>query len=248
MSKKYVFICACVLMAGAVAVVLSQRLFALVPPDGLSETVSSAFEAESAQIRAFDCADEDRDCLSEELIERFRVDQWAREQMGTLEICGAYAQSQADQCRMQIMGLTAFQGDVPNLARLKAIMEIHGWPSPPEFPAEAQRAAWYITQHGQYVDETGTTQWDADFAESVLPSVMEAVQQEELTPWAFAAMFDRIRRTRGEPQRYATQIMCEEGRAVFGELESEADIDAFRAGIGMDPFDRAAYDSYCAGE
>lgn len=232
----------------ATLLVAGQSFFGLETPSEMTAMVRAAYEAESAEIAAFDCADDDRECLAAELVERFRVDQWARGQMRTLEVCGEYAQSHPQQCQMQLMGVTAFEGDVVNLARLKAIMEIHGWPSPPDFPAEAQRAAWYITQHGQYVDETGTTQWDADFAESVLPAVMEAVEADELTPWAYGAMFDRIRRTRGEPQRYATQIMCEDGRAEFGDLESEADIDAFRAEIGMDAFNRAGYDSYCADE
>lgn len=216
-------------------------------PEEMAQLIQEAYAAESAQIAAFDCADEDRACLAEELIERFRVDQWARVQARSLEICGTFAQTHPQQCSMQILVVAAFEGDVPNLARLKAIMEIHGWPSPPEFPAEAQRAAWYIAQHGQFLDETETTRGDADFAESILPNVRAAVEAEELTPWAYAAMFDRIRRTRGEPQRYATQIMCADGRAEFGELELAEDVDRFRAEIGMAAFDQAAYDAHCSG-
>lgn len=230
----------------AAAILGAHQTFSMSVPDALPPLIQAAYAEESAQIAAFDCADDDRACLADELIERFRVDQWSRAQMSSLEICGDFAETHRDACFMQIMGMIAFGGDVPNLARLKQIMETHGWPCPPEFPAEAQRAAWYIAQHGQYVDETGTTQWDADFAESILPEVMEAVEAEELTPWSYAAMFDRIRRTRGEPQRYATQIMCADGRAEFGELESADDVDRFRAEIGMAAFDQAGYDAHCS--
>lgn len=216
-------------------------------PEALGPLIDEAYEAESAAIAQFECEIDDRSCLAEELIERFRVDQWAREQAQTMEICGAFAETHPQVCQMQIMGVAAFRGDVANLTRLKEIMAEHGWPSPPDFPAEAQRAAWYITQHGQYLDDTGTTRGDPDFAESVLPSVREAVEREELIPWTYGAMFDRIRRMRGEPQRYATQIMCENGEANFGALEDENRIDEFRAEIGMPVFDRAGYDAYCSG-
>ena len=215
------------------------------PPEEMAPLITANYDAEAAGIAAFACADDDVDCLADELIERFRVDQWARGQFGSMEICEGYAQTHPQQCQMQIMGVTAFQGDVPNLARLKEIMDVHGWPSPPVFPAEAQRAAWYIAQHGQFISEAGSTQWDADFAQSILPYVMEAVHEEELTAWAYGAMFDRIRRTRGEPQRYATQIMCGADGAEFGELEDTERVSEFRAEIGMDPFDPAAYDAWC---
>ena len=214
-------------------------------PEELAGTITAEFDAEMAALGAFDCADDDVDCLSAELIERFRIDQWAREQIYSMEICGEFAATHPQQCEMQIMGNVAFRGDVPNLARLKEIMDIHGWPRPPVFDNEAQRGAWYIVQHGQYVDETGMTQWDADFAESILPEVSEAVDREELTPWAYAAMYDRIQRTRGLPQRYATQIMCQDGRADFGALEDASRLDEFRAEIGMAAFDQAAYDAHC---
>ena len=246
MFRNIAALAACLsVCAAADAQETGQEMTLEFPPE-LGARINAAFDAEMAGFQAMECAENDLDCLSAELIERFRVDQWAREQFFSPEICGEYAQSHPQQCQMQVMGTTAFRGDAPNLARLKEIMAAHGWPSPPGFDPEAQRGAWYIAQHGQYIDETGTTQWDADFAESILPEVMEAVAREELTPWAYAAMYDRIQRTRGLPQRYATQIMCEDGRAAFGALEDEARITEFRAEIGMQAFDQAAYDAHCS--
>ncbi len=111
------------------------------PPEALGQTVQAAYAAESAAIAEFDCADHDIDCLSEELLERFRVDQWVRKPENAQALCGEFAQSHPMHCQMQSLGIAAFNGDVPNLARLKEIMEVHGWPSPPTFSNEVQRAA-----------------------------------------------------------------------------------------------------------
>lgn len=216
-------------------------------PEAMVEQINAYYDAEAANIAAFDCDDEDKACLSDELIERYRVDQWSRGLMQDPEaICGEYFQTHMMPCLQTLMGTIAFRGDLVNHARLKDIVALHGWPSPPEFSAEAQNAAWYIAQHGQYFDEEqGMTQWDAAFAGSILPLIREAVERDELTPWHYAAMYDRRERTEGRPQRYATQIMCSEGRADFGEVEDESRIDEFRAEIGMDALNLEGYHAYC---
>ncbi|WP_300530786.1 DUF6624 domain-containing protein [Maricaulis sp.] len=217
-------------------------------PAEMIERINAGYDAEAAAIAAFDCADNDRACLSEELIERYRVDQWSRGLLHDPQaICGDYFQTHMMPCLQTLMGTITFKGDIENQARLKEIVALHGWPSPPEFSGEAQNAAWYIAQHGQYFDEEqGMTQWDADFAGSILPLIREAVEREELTPWHYAAMYDRRERAEGRPQRYATQIMCSEGRADFGEVVDETRIDEFRAEIGMDALNLEGYHAHCA--
>lgn len=214
--------------------------------EALSATIDAGFDAEMAALEAFDCADDDTDCLSEELIERYRLDQWARGQFFEGELCGDFADTHRQECDMRVMGSTVFRIDLPNHARLKEIMAMHGWPRPPLFDNEAQRGAWYIAQHGQVIDENGSTQWDVDFARSIMPEVRAAVDREELSPWDYGRMYDRIALNSGQPQRYATQMMCEEDRAVFRNVEDEARIDEFRAEIGMPEFDQAGYDAHCA--
>lgn len=217
-------------------------------PEAMVEEINAFYDAEAAGIAAFACADDDRACLSEELVERYRVDQWSRGLLQEPEtVCGEYFQTHMMPCLQSLMGTITFKGDIENHARLKAIVALHGWPSPPEFSAEAQNAAWYIAQHGQYFDEEqGMTQWDAEFAGSILPLIREAVSREELTPWHYAAMYDRREQTEGRPQRYATQITCSEGRADFSNVEDESRIDEFRAGIGMDPLNIEGLNAYCA--
>jgi hypothetical protein len=212
----------------------------------INAVIDQAFARQLEPIAGQNCADHDADCLSEELIARYRVDQWAREQFSKNALCADFAGEQAELCFGMVMGATVFKVDLPNTMRLKEIMDLHGWPKPPSFSEDAQTAAWYIAQHAQIIDEAGTSQWDVALAESILPEVREAVAANQLTPWHYAAMFDRIAREKGKPQRYATQIMCSGGRADFDELEDAERVTEFRAEIGMDAFDPSYYDSYCA--
>lgn len=212
----------------------------------INAVIEEAFTRQLESVAALNCADRDVDCLSAELIARYRVDQWAREQFSENALCADFADDQAEMCFGMVMGATVFRVDMPNTTRLKEIMDLHGWPEPPLFSEDVQSAAWYLAQHAQIIDETGTSQWDVALAESILPDVREAVEASQLTPWHYAAMYDRIARSKGEPQRYATQIMCSNGEADFGELEDAQRVTEFRTEIGMDPFDPSAYDSYCA--
>lgn len=212
----------------------------------INAVIEEAFTKQLEPVVARICADHDVDCLSEELIARYRIDQWAREQFSNNALCADFADDEAEMCFGMVMGATVFRVDLPNTKRLKEIMALHGWPEPPSFSEDAQTAAWYIAQHAQIIDKDGATRWDVVLAESILPEVREAVAASQLTPWHYAAMFDRIARSNGEPQRYATQIMCSSGRADFGKLEDAERVSEFRAEIGMDAFDRSDYDSYCA--
>lgn len=222
------------------------------PPDNADREAEIAaqmallFETELATLAEMDCDDADVACLDAELVERYRVDQWAREEVMTGTFCGRYGDERIMDCLGMAMGSTAFQVDLPNAARLKHIVARHGWPQPPAFSEEAHNAAWYLAQHAMVMGEDGSANWDVAFAESVLPRVREAVEAGQLTPWHYAAMFDRIARASGEPQRFATQIMCSGGSADFGALEDPDRVTEFRAEIGMGAFDRAAYDAYCA--
>lgn len=211
----------------------------------IGERISAAFAAELETLEAMDCADDDIACLSAELLERYRVDQWARGEAMGGAFCADYSGELAQNCFGQAMGATAFKVDMPNTARLKQVIALHGWPKPPLFSEAAQNAAWYLAQHAMALDGNGNLDWDVSLAESVLPQVKEAAEAGQLTPWHYAAMFDRIARARGKPQRYATQIGCADGKADFGEVEDIDRVTEFRAEIGMKAFDPDAYDAYC---
>jgi len=210
--------------------------------------ITEAVKSEMAALDAMDCAIEDKACLSKELEERYRIDQWGRENFYSLEICGDYAKTATQECRQRLMGTLVFQIDMPNTKRLKEVMATHGWPQPPEFSKETLNAAWYIAQHAQVMSPEGRTKWDVELASSILPGIKKSVENGDLTPWHYAAMFDRAAMMSGGQQRYATQLSCKEGKAVFDDLEDAAKLDEYRAEIGMKAFDQAAYDKRCESE
>lgn len=208
--------------------------------------VSAKVNAEVAAAQNMACDLSDTDCLERELQERYRVDQWGRQQFYSLEVCGDYLETAKDLCRSALMGSVVFQIDLNNTNRLKKIIDAVGWPEPPAFSKESLNAAWYLAQHAQVISPQGSTQWDVKLAESILPGILKSVQNGDLTPWHYAAMFDRTAVNSGKPQRFATQLQCDGGVAKFGKLEDPDKLDTFRAEIGMEPFDQAVYDARCA--
>ncbi|MEE4244631.1 MAG: DUF6624 domain-containing protein [Kangiellaceae bacterium] len=211
----------------------------------IGKHLKTIIDKEMSALTSMACKINDRTCLEKELIERYRLDQWVRDEFYKLKACGEYLKDHKSECRSMLMGSTVFQIDLPNTRRLKEIMKAHNFPTPPNFSKEAQIAAWYIVQHAQFIGKTGTTVWDADLAESILPSVKKGIAAGNLTPWHYAAMFDRIALTRGKPQKFATQITCQGGKAVFKKLIDKNRIDEFRNEIGMKKFKQSDYDSYC---
>jgi hypothetical protein len=144
------------------------------------------------------------------------------------------------------MGAMVFQIDIPNTARLRQIVSPHGWPEPPKFSKATLNAAWYLAQHAMVITADGAAEWDAELAESILPGIRQSVTAGDLTPWHYAAMYDRTALRQGHQQRYATQIRCQDGQATFPNVEDMARINEFRAEIGTKAFDQASYDQYCA--
>jgi hypothetical protein len=213
----------------------------------VSAHLSQVINAEMEYLNSLNCLVEDKKCLAEEIQERYRLDQLIRADFEHLSLCGAYAETHQDLCRSLFMGSIVFQIDLPNTKRLKEIISVHGFPSAPVFNKETQIAAWFIVQHAQFIGLSGSPIWDVDLAESIMPNVKKAVSEGSLTPWHYAAMYDRIALNRGKSQRYATQYQCDAGKALFRNLEDQNRVTEFRKKIGMKAFDQTAYDSQCRG-
>jgi len=208
--------------------------------------LSQKINKEMELLNSLNCVMEDKACLEEEIQERYRLDQWMRADFEQLNLCGEYALTHRDTCRSMFMGSMVFQIDLPNTKRLKEIIKTYGFPSSPDFSKDTQIAAWYIVQHAQFIGSSGSTVWDADLAESILPNVKIAIAEGNLNPWHYAAMYDRVALNRGKSQRYATQYQCDAGKASFRNLEDKNRVTEFRNEIGMKAFDQNAYDAQCS--
>lgn len=118
-----------------------------------------------------------------------------------------------------------------NAARLREIVEEHGWPGRAMVGAEAASAAWRIVQHA--IGEPA-------FVRSMLPVVAEAAARGDADPAEVAMLEDRIRVYEGRPQRYGTQYdWNHDGTAMVpmvGVQEPET-LEARRAAVGLPPME-----------
>ncbi|MDF3022978.1 MAG: hypothetical protein K0R10_339, partial [Alphaproteobacteria bacterium] len=119
-----------------------------------------------------------------------------------------------------------------NARALEAIIDdIGGWPHGGIADAEGAEAAWLIAQHAISLP---------DFQRRVLGLLKYNASQ--VPPAQVAMLEDRIRRFEGKPQLYGTQFDWDEnGQLSPGAIEDEANVDARRAKVGLNPLkDRIA--------
>ena len=62
------------------------------------------------------------------------------------------------------------------------------------------------------------------------------VPSGEVSRSDYAYLYDRVMLKVAGRQRYATQLMCLDGKRVAQPLENEHSVDRLRAEMGLDPF------------
>lgn len=157
-----------------------------------------------------------------EVLRMEAADQQVRERMIPMMQAGAEVDTVA------INALLASQDSVDraNTARLKAMIEEHGWPSKPLAGPEAASAAFIIVQHATH---------DLTFQKEYLAFLEEEHQGGRVAGEPVALLTDRTRQAEGKLQLYGTQISVLEGRLVLDPIEDEARVDERRAALGMVP-------------
>jgi uncharacterized protein DUF6624 len=116
------------------------------------------------------------------------------------------------------------QIDAENTARMKELVERHGWPTIARVGAEGEGNAWLLVQHA---DE------DVPFQERCLVLLRGAVAAGEANPKHLAYLADRVDMHRGRPQRYGTQFVPKDGTLEPWKLEDPARVDEWRAEVGL---------------
>ncbi|WP_296595871.1 DUF6624 domain-containing protein [Phenylobacterium sp.] len=120
-------------------------------------------------------------------------------------------------------------------ANQKALLEMlppEGWFTIGKYGREASQAAFMIVQHA------GPDLW-----RRFLPVLEPLAAKGEIAGGDYALMYDRLATTEGRPQRYGSQMRCENGRFVPFPTEAPEGIEARRGALGMRPY--AEYlDSY----
>jgi len=114
--------------------------------------------------------------------------------------------------------------DAQTIVRLDEIVDAGGWPGSSIVGVKGSGAAWTIVQHA-----------DPPVIKRYLPMMEKAVNAGELEGALYATSVDRVRVSEGQPQIYGTQFQEVDGKMIPHPIENEAEVDARRAKVGLQP-------------
>ena len=133
----------------------------------------------------------------------------------------------ADQAFRQRMH-EEMQAELARTARIRALVEEHGWPGRSLVGDDGASAAWLLVQHA---DD------DPEFQARALILMQAAVASGEADGSELAFLVDRVRVARGEPQMYGTQCRADGSPQPIEDPER---LEERRAAAGLESF--AAYE------
>jgi hypothetical protein len=114
--------------------------------------------------------------------------------------------------------------DRKNTARLKEIIDRHGWPGKSLVGDDGANAAWLLVQHADL---------DRPFQKRCLDLMKEAVKKKEASAQNLAYLTDRVLVGEGKKQIYGTQFKQEGDKFVPQPIEDEANVDRRRKEVGL---------------
>jgi hypothetical protein len=131
----------------------------------------------------------------------------------------------------------AAEADRSHTARLKQIVDAHGWPTRSLFGDDGTHAAFLLVQHADH---------DPEFQAQMLPLLEAAVDRGEVAGTDVAYLTDRVRVKQGRPQLYGTQyeiqtdesgvpILNDQGRPTYlvPVVEDIEHLDERRRAVGL---------------
>lgn len=113
-----------------------------------------------------------------------------------------------------------------NAARLREVVDAHGWPGHALAGEDGAEAAWLVAQHAI---------GEPDFQRACLGWLQAAAARGDVPGWQPACLLDRIRVFEGWPQVYGTQCVTD-GRPY--PIADEPHVDDRRRGVGLSPLQR----------
>jgi hypothetical protein len=115
--------------------------------------------------------------------------------------------------------------DRANLARIKQIVQQHGWPTAALIGNAGMGDLWLLVQHSP-----------GSFIAQALPHLTAAADRGEIEWTAMALMIDRDLGDRGKPQIYGSQGRIEaDGHFELSPVIDPANLDQRRAEVGLGP-------------
>lgn len=114
--------------------------------------------------------------------------------------------------------------DRKNTARMKEIVEKHGWPGKSLVGEDGAHAAWLLVQHADK---------DLAFQKRCLKLLEKAVKDGEASGIDLAYLTDRVLVAEKKKQLYGRQFRQLDGKMEPQPIEDEANLDARRKKVGM---------------
>ena len=118
--------------------------------------------------------------------------------------------------------------DQIHTARMKTLVDAHGWPGTDLVGPEGANAAFLLVQHADH---------DLAFQKRCLTLLREAFANEQAPGRQVALLTDRVRVAEGQPQLYGTQAQLQNGEIVFQPIEDSLQVNARRAEMGLMPIE-----------
>lgn len=116
--------------------------------------------------------------------------------------------------------------DADNLTFMKKVVDKYGWPDRRLVGDDGAGAAWLLVQHASS---------DLAFQRKCLTLLEAAVERNDASREHLAYLSDRVLVLEGKPQRYGTQFQNAKGSLKPFPIEDEANVDARRASMGLEP-------------
>ena len=133
-----------------------------------------------------------------------------------------------EQDQKEMTGQSGTMDGDARIARLKEIIDEHGWPTYALVGKEGENAAWVIAQHADL---------DPEFQQQALELLRDAVADGQASPGNLAYLEDRVAVAKGEPQVYGTQVGCRrKGPVPATPIQDPAGLEDRRKAAGLDPY------------
>jgi hypothetical protein len=162
--------------------------------------------------------------LRRDLLDRREQDQKARKRL--IELLARQGGKEGETLKTEIERATkkVQEIDRASTARMKEIVDRHGWPGKSLVGSDGAEVAWLLVQHA-----------DADraFQKRCLPLLAKAVKQGEASAQHLAYLTDRVRVGDKEKQVYGTQFRQLGSKMEPFPIEDEANVDTRRRAVGL---------------
>ena len=128
------------------------------------------------------------------------------------------------EARMAFDGVRMESADEKNRAVLLRIFEQYGWPKSSVIGTDAAHDFWLLVQHQT-----------PEIQQRWLPEMEKAAKSGEASKSDYAYLYDRVQVGLGKPQRWGSQVKCQDGEPVLAPVDDPAGLEERRKALFLLP-------------